>query len=136
MLACNDDNGMFDGNIRMIDIHDSMMLESCFIDDEHGFDFVGVEFSLDSGTLVSNGHRFPYVRRLEWCGNMCWDLFVMYALDCQRLLNYLQGAQMHGRRIYTCVEGESRLFEHWNAGRQIGEKQMGLIAKFSIDFRL
>jgi hypothetical protein len=139
MLACNDDHGNFDGNIRMIDIHDSLQLECNFInedeEDEGAFDFAGLECSLgdDNGvpSLIFGEHKFHYIKRLNWCGNMCWDLFVMYGEDFLPFLNYL-----HKSKQYSCTEGESRLFNWWEQDKEFGEAELGMIAKFSSTFRL
>src|SRR5437868_4820956 len=63
MLACNDDRGEFDGNVRMVHIHDALELESHYIDEE-SFEPSGVECSLASANgmscLVIGAEVFPY----------------------------------------------------------------------------
>jgi hypothetical protein len=130
MLACNDDNGNFDGKMRIVEVHDCLYLEhEGFLEDE------GLAFALgdDHGvpSLVIGGCKFQYISRREWVGNICWDLFWMYGKAVQELLNYLVKTGQ-----FTCTQGESRLYNWWEKGETFGDSEMGIIAKYSSTFRL
>ena len=130
MLACNDDYGNCDGQIRLVDISDALYLEhSGFMQDE-GLAFKRV--NTEEGYVIEiGGERFHYFSFKPHVGNMCWCLYWMYVKDFRPFLNHLRRTGE-----FTCTEAESRLYRWWEAGKEFGDTEMRLILKGTQHFRL
>jgi hypothetical protein len=129
MLCCNDDNGLFAGEIVKIDLHDALTLESRVLNDD--LMPAGIECSIEDKTLIIKGEKFPYFYHREWVGNIYWDLFGLYGADVLRLLNLIMET-----KHFHCEVGDSRLFEWWESGKPFGDLELGIIVRAAQDFRL
>jgi hypothetical protein len=132
MLCCNDDNGNFNNQIVKVDIHDSIELETIFVD-EKSFELAGLDCVLgsheDAGSIIIGARKFPYHNHITWVGNIYWDLFWMYGKDALDLLNCLKES-----KHFSVEQAESRLYSWWYGDQPFGQRELGLIAKFSSAF--
>ena len=133
MLCWNDDYGNFDNQIRRIDIHEALQLDSHFVDEDG--ESIGLSCALgtdeDAGSILIGTRKFSYLDRRMWVGNIYWDLVWMYGKDLLEFLNYIQQT-----KHFDMEEAEHRLFNWWESGKPFDQKALSLIAKFSSTFRL
>lgn len=106
-FACNDpDNGVFAGRASGCHFDN---LGGDMVEFDHD-DFIdGCAFSIDDVMLkfkVGNA-AFPYMRRINWYGNWCWDGFVMKRPQGIRLLQYLN----RKRDDWHCTGGAVRILD-------------------------
>lgn len=107
-FQCNDpDNGIFNHDCRAIQIGDGEPL----LELENWADRPPT-FRVGSGLVRLSGKPWPIVGSQEWIGNWCWNAYWMPVDQVMRFLEWL-----NGRGLYSVSQGESRLFELWQAQR-------------------
>jgi hypothetical protein len=103
-IACNDpDNGIFAHRAHMIHLPDGLMeLEARNYDRPPRFTLTDKGFRLA-------GKRWPVARSKDWYGNWCWNAYLLEEPVARAFLVWL-----HGRKLFDCTCGETRLYNAWN----------------------
>lgn len=107
-FACNDpNNGAFAGRVAQIHLPDQLL--ELTANAWNILSFNGCPRLREDGNwIVLSGKRWPTVRVKEWYGNWCWNAYWMHDQVARQFLVWL-----HGRRLFHCECGETRLFNLW-----------------------
>lgn len=120
MLACNDENGNWDGKVRKIDIEELDLEIEIF-----GFPEDGIPYQVRKPEERWQGKGGPYIRIGDfreittysygrYVGNIHWDCAVCLPPEVAELINHLIATkQAH------CTAGECEIFDKLNAGQPI-----------------
>jgi len=115
-FACNDPaNGIFTGRVDGINVESLYQIGSTAWDASLEHRHVeGVTITVDHQRNRFRIHRvwFPFVRRIPWFGNWCWEAFEMTRPQAKQLL-----LLMRERRCWSCDEGPKAFYRWWNKGR-------------------
>jgi hypothetical protein len=119
-IACNNpDNGLFWGRVAQIALPDQLLeltAKQWRITTPRGCPTMS-EITNAAGRLVAiklAGKHWPVTRSREWYGNWCWNAYWMTDQTARQFFVWL-----HGRRLFNCETGETRLFNCWKAPDQL-----------------
>lgn len=70
-----------------------------------------LDFSLLDGAIKIGNWTLKYDRRTEYCGNIFWNNYHVFAEDVAPFLNGLHSAG------YRIVEGREAFFDRWESGQ-------------------
>lgn len=107
-FCCNDpDNGLFAHAVCQIHLPDQLLELTA---KQWGIlSFRGCpRFAEVKGGIRLSGKTWPIVASKEWYGNWCWNSYWMRDHVARQFLVWL-----HGRRLFNCECGETRLFNLW-----------------------
>lgn len=102
-LAGNNDAGDWRGKVEAAQVA-SLRLAG---DDAQCRLIGGCRLAFEGGLVVQSHKHIP------WHGNMAWDAFWVSVADAIKVVELLRGYH------WTCEEGESELFDTYNAGEPI-----------------
>ena len=105
-LCVNDENGNITEYCDYVDV---IINDECVMSLESNGDMM--EFSLLEGAIKLNDWTLKYDCRTEYCGNIFWNDYHVFAEDVAPFLNGLRSA---GHRI---VEGREAFFDRWESGQ-------------------
>jgi hypothetical protein len=108
-MACNDpDNGDFAGHVCQIALPGNAL--ELTAKDWNILGFRGCPKLREDGShFVLSGKPWPFVRRVWWIGNWCWDGYAMTAENATAFLVWL-----HKRGLFHCEGGWCELCEAWD----------------------
>lgn len=130
MCCWNNEQENFDGNLRLLQFHEAISLESRLVGND--YEPAGATCQIVGGHKFELcGEQFPFQHHRTWVGNMMWDLIWLKPADALRLLNLLQA-----QRVYSPDEAVTELFDKWDSGQPFDEADLKLIVECSEGFAL
>ena len=115
-MACNDpDSGLFNHCVEQISL---------------GYEFLELElgkavpprFAEFDQSIRLSGRKWPIIGSTYGVGNWCWNGYWMAIPVAVDFLTWL-----HGKQIFHCTSGETRLSNIWNSPRSFDESDRLLL---------
>ncbi len=106
MLAVNDNNGNFTGELEEVDISDVIRID-CNEEPPR------IEYHLPLSRIFVGSEVYEIISFRGWVGNMVWDAVRMKTGDAVRLLEQLR------KEGWYCEEAESTLFDAWDGDKPL-----------------
>lgn len=128
MLAVNDDNGNFTGQIEQVEflVGSGLDAQALSLDNAFwppattAFKRLGKARPDDPRETVKIGRlRFVIRGYATWVGNICWDAIRVSPATAAKIANYLRGMKVKEIQKWRPDSGWAELFEKYQQGKRL-----------------